>query len=112
MVYFFPFQCDIMDNQLLATVVARDSVDTGNFAQVQYSAVAGDVARFDLNAQTGEIRVAPGLTWDYETEPNSYVLEVRATDNPGGTPQLNVSQDMAVCVCVYVHVCVCVCVCV
>ena len=83
-----------MDNQLLATVVARDSVDTGNFAQVRYSKVAGDVVRFDLNAQTGEIRVAPGLNWDYETDPNSYVLEVRATDNPGGTPQLNVSYTI------------------
>ena len=85
-----------MDNQLLATVVATDLVDTGNFARVQYSEVAGDVARFDLNAQTGEIRVAPGLTWDYEVEPNSYVLEVRATDNPGGTPRLNVSYAYSV----------------
>ena len=85
-----------MDNQLLATVVATDLVDTGNFARVQYSEVAGDVARFDLNAQTGEIRVAPGLTWDYEVEPNSYVLEVRATDNPGGTPRLNVSYEYSV----------------
>ena len=85
-----------MDNQLLATVVATDLVDTGNFARVQYSEVAGDVARFDLNAQTGEIRVAPGLTWDYEVEPNSYMLEVRATDNPGGTPRLNVSYAHSV----------------
>ena len=88
------FQCDIMDNLLLATVVARDSVDTGNFAQVRYSKVAGDVARFDLDAQTGEIRVAPGLNWDYETGPNSFVLEVGATDNPGGTPQLSVSLNV------------------
>ena len=95
-----------MDNQLLATVTARDSVDTGNFAQVRYSKVAGDVARFDLNAQTGEIRVAPGLTWDYETEPNSFMLEVRATDNPGGTPQLTVSHDVQRPVSFCVSVCV------
>ena len=95
-VCFLSFQCDIMDNMLLATVSATDSVDTGDFAEVRYSEVAGDVARFDLNAQTGEIRVAPGLTWDFETEPNSFVLEVRATDNPGGTPRLNVSHDMQI----------------
>ena len=83
-----------MDNQLLATVTAMDSIDTGNLAQVRYSKVAGDVARFDLNVQTGEIRVAPGLNWDYETEPNTFVLEVRATDNPGGTPQLSVSHNL------------------
>ena len=42
-----------MDNLLLATVTAMDSIDTGNLAQVRYSKVAGDVARFDLNVQTG-----------------------------------------------------------
>lgn len=82
-----------MDNQLLATVVATDSVDTGILAQVRYSEIAGNVDRFNLDAQTGEIRVAPGLMWDFEMPPNSYVLEVRATDNPGGTPQLDVSHN-------------------
>ena len=83
-----------MDNLLLATVLATDSVDTGNFAQVRYSKVAGDVGRFDLNDRTGDIRVAPRLSWDFETGPNSFVLEVGATDNPGGTPQLSVSHNV------------------
>ena len=78
----------------LATVIATDSVDTGSFADVVYSKVAGDVGRFDLNTATGQIRTAPGLDWDYETEPNVFVLEVRATDNPSGTPQLTVRYTM------------------
>ena len=83
-------QCAIRDNLLLTTVTATDLVDTGSFATIEYSAVAGDVARFDLNSVTGDIRVAPGLNWDYETPPNMFVLEVRATDNPMGTPRLTV----------------------
>ena len=90
-------QCDIEDNLLLATVRATDSVDTGSFATIAYTKVAGDVARFDLNSVTGDIRVAPGLNWDYETVPNTFVLEVRATDNPMGTPQLNVRHAWIGC---------------
>ena len=85
------FQCDITDHMPVTTVTATDMVDTGSFADVVYSEVAGDVGRFDLNTATGQVRIAPGLNWDYETEPNVFVLEVRATDNPSGTPQLTVS---------------------
>ena len=52
--------------------------------------MAGDTARFDLDTVTGEVRAAPGQNWDFETAPNSFVLEVRATDNPSSTPQMTV----------------------
>ena len=70
-------------------MTATDLVDTGNLAVIEYTKVAGAVASFDLNTANGEVRAA-GSSWDYETEPNVYMLEVRATDNPMGMPRLAV----------------------
>lgn len=54
---------------------------------------SGDTSRFSVGEQTGVIRmvVSPAVVWDFETQPNTYTLNVRATDFPGGTPQLSVS---------------------
>ncbi len=55
----------------------------------------GDVSRFTVGEISGVIRlrVSPTISWDFETDPQSYSLTVRGTDFPGGTPRLQVSNS-------------------
>ncbi len=58
----------------------------------------GDVARFTVESQTGVVRLnGPPETWDFETQPNNYMVTVRATDSPGQNPRLTVSLFLAQC---------------
>jgi len=63
--------------------------------KILFLVVAGDVTRFSVGSQSGVVRLRGAAdTWDYETDPNSFTVRVRATDFPGGAPRLTVSLDM------------------
>ena len=96
---------------MVATVTATDTVDLDPHNEVTYSIVGGkylpfhhfdcyygfmllgSVDRFTVGEVSGVIRlrVSPTITWDFETDPQSYSLTVRGIDFPGGTPRLRVT---------------------
>lgn len=53
----------------------------------------GDTTRFTVGNETGIVRLVgpPQVNWDFETQANSYMITVRATDFPNGSPRLTVS---------------------
>jgi Ca2+-binding RTX toxin-like protein len=89
---------NVNDTTVLATVVAADP-DLGggndllnNFENVTYTITGGNGSGlFEINLTTGEISLATGQSLDFETNPNSHVLTVTATDGGGLNDSINVT---------------------
>ena len=62
-----------------APVTATDP-DT---ASLSYTLAGADAASFAIDASSGQLRTAAGVTWDHEAR-SSYSVTVRATDGANG----------------------------
>ena len=86
----------ITGNLLSGANVGRPiaAADTTNYG-LTYSLAGPDAALFTIDESTGQIRVAPGTTLDYEAGKNIYTIEVTARNIFGATAITRVTITVA-----------------
>ena len=68
--------------------VAATDADGGTLT---YTLGGADVASFDIDPDTGQITVGAGTTLDFESEKQSYTVDVTATDSSGASETITVT---------------------
>ena len=61
---------------------------------LEYSLGGTDVASFDIDSDTGQLRTKTGVDYNHEAAKNSYSVTVEADDNNGGTATIAVTVDV------------------
>ena len=70
--------------------VGAPVVASGGTGTLTYSLSGTDAASFTINTGTGQILLAQGASFDYESEKTTYRLVVTATGQPGETASVDV----------------------
>ncbi len=70
--------------------VGAPVVASGGTGNLTYSLSGTDAASFTINTGTGQILLAQGASFDYESEKTTYRLVVTATGQPGETASVDV----------------------
>ncbi len=77
----------------VGAVVRATDPDPGDSSRLTYELATVDDL-FDVDASTGQIRVAAHAVFDYETPPRSYSATVTATDPSGGSGAVSVTIEV------------------